>query len=200
MTVGDLLHPEERMAPAEQVAIIADYASRWYTAHLLLFAGLVIFIPGMLALSTVTEARRPGAGYAARLLMMAGVAAFASIFVAEMLVGRFVLEGASPDQATRLLETMFSGPMMAALGPAMLAFFAGTAAFAVPLIRGGGRLGLAATLILVGVLFILAEIVSARVLLSQIGNALVLCGGALAAGLLLRGEAGGTGSGVARAG
>jgi hypothetical protein len=32
MAIGDLLHPEERMAPAEQIAILVDQASRWYTA------------------------------------------------------------------------------------------------------------------------------------------------------------------------
>ena len=103
-------------------------------------------------------------------------------------MGRFVLEGASPDQATWLLETIFSGPMMAALGPAMLAFFAGTATFAIPLMGGGGGMAWAATLILAGVLLILAEIVSARVVLSQVGNVLAFCGSALAARLVLRGE------------
>ena len=32
MSIGDLLHPEERMAPAEQMAILVEDASRWYTA------------------------------------------------------------------------------------------------------------------------------------------------------------------------
>ena len=51
MAIGDLLHPEERMAPPEQIAILVDHASRWYTAHLLLFVGMVLFIPGLLALA-----------------------------------------------------------------------------------------------------------------------------------------------------
>ena len=40
MSIGDLLHPEERMLPVEQIAIVVDHASRWYTAHLLLFVGM----------------------------------------------------------------------------------------------------------------------------------------------------------------
>jgi hypothetical protein len=43
---------EESMVPSEQIAILADHASRWYTAHLLLFAGMMLFIPGLLALTT----------------------------------------------------------------------------------------------------------------------------------------------------
>ena len=84
-----------------------------------------------------------------------------------MLVGRFVLDGADPAAATDLLESMFSGPILAAVGPAMLAFFVGTAAFAIPLLRTGSRLGWAAGIILLGTILILAEILSAQVI---IGN------------------------------
>ena len=42
MSIGDLLHPEERMLPAEQIAIVVDHASRWYTAHLLLYVGMLL--------------------------------------------------------------------------------------------------------------------------------------------------------------
>jgi hypothetical protein len=189
MTVGDLLHPDERMAPAEQIAIVARHASPWYTAHLLLFVGIILFIPGFLALAALTAARRPGAGYAARILILMGTAAFASIFVGEMLVGRFVLDGADPTAATRLLESMFSGPMLAPVGPAVLAFFVGTAVFAIPLVRAGGRIGWAAASILVGALLILGEILTAEVILSQLGNTLILFGCAAAAPLILQGAA-----------
>jgi hypothetical protein len=181
MAIGDLLHPEERMAPPEQIAILVDHASRWYTAHLLLFVGMMLFIPGLLALTALTAARNPAFGYAARILLLVGTAAIASIFVGEMLVGRFVLDGADPAAATDLLESMFSGPILAAVGPAMLAFFIGTAASAIPLMRTGSRIGWAAAIILLGVLLILAEILSAQVILSKIGNILVFCGSATVA-------------------
>jgi hypothetical protein len=126
----------------------------------------------------------------ARTLVLVGTAGIASVFVVEMLVGRFVLDGASPAAATDLLESMFSGPMLAAVGPGVLAFFVGTTAFAVPLMRSGGALRWAAALILIGVVLILAEILSAQVILSQIGNILTFCGGTLAAWLILHGEPG----------
>ena len=165
MAIGDLLHPEERMAAHEQIPILVDHAARWYTAHLLLFVGIILFIPGLLALSAIAGARKPAAGYASRILVLVGTAALASIF-------------------------MFSGPMVAAVGPAMLAFFAGTAVFALPLTRAGGRAAWAASSILVGVLLILAEILTAQVVLSQVGNVLVFWGSALAAWLVLEGTAG----------
>jgi hypothetical protein len=189
MSIGDLLHPEERMAPPEQMAILVADASRWYTAHLLLFIGMMLFIPGLLALAALTEARKPAVGYAARILVLIGTAAISSVFVGEMLIGRFVLDGADPAAATDLLESMFSGPLLAAVGPAMLAFFVGTAAFAIPLMRTGGGLGRAAATILIGALFVLAEILSAQVVLSQTGNVLVFVGSTAAAWLILHGGA-----------
>jgi len=189
MTIGDLFHPEERMDPAEQIAILADHASRWYAAHLLLFIGMMVFIPGLLALTSLAAERKPAAGHAARILILIGTAAIAAVFVGEMLVGRFVLDGAERAAATDLLNSMFSGPIVAAVGPAMLAFFVGTAVSAIPLMRTGRPIRWPAALFLLGVLFVLAEILSAQVVLSQIGNILVFCGGAATAWLILRGEA-----------
>jgi hypothetical protein len=190
MTIGDLFHPEERMNAAEQIAILVDHASRWYAAHLLLFIGMMLSIPGLLALASLTAERKPAAGYAARILILIGAAAFASIFVGEMLIGRFVADGADTAAATHLLDSMFSGPMVAAVIPGVLAFFVGTAAFAIPLMSAGGKLRWIAALYSIGALLILAEILSAQVILSQIGNFLIFCGGAATAGLILQGETG----------
>jgi hypothetical protein len=190
MTIGDLFHPEERMDTAQQIAILADHASRWYAAHLLLFIGMLLSIPGLLALAGLTAARNPAAGYAARILALIGAAAFAAIFVGEMLIGRFVADGADTAAASDLLDSMFSGPIVAAVMPAALAFFVGTAAFAIPLVIAGGKLRRVAALYSIGALLILGEILSAQVILSQIGNFLIFCGAAAAAWLILRGETG----------
>ena len=190
MTIGDLVHPEESMDTAEQIAIIVDHASYWYAAHLLLFIGMLLSVPGLLALAGLTAERNPAAGYAARILVLIGAAAFAAIFVGEMLIGRFVADGADTAAAVALLDSMFSGPMVAAVIPGALAFFVGTAAFATPLMRAGGRLRWIAVLYSAGALLILAEIVSAQVVLSQIGNFLIFCGGATTASLILRSESG----------
>jgi hypothetical protein len=186
MTIGDLFHPEERMDPAAQIAILANDASRWYLAHLLLFIGMLVSIPGFFALASLTAERKPAAGHAARILISIGAAAFASVFVGEMLIGRFVIDGATASAATGLLQTMFSGPIAAPMIPAMLAFFVGTAFFAVPLVGADRNLRWTAGLYSAGLLLVLAEILSAQVLLSQIGNAVILCGGTIAAATTLR--------------
>jgi hypothetical protein len=179
------------MNPREQIAILSDHASSWYLAHLLLLVGLLLLVPGILALAALAGARRPAAGYFARILVVVGTAAFASIFVFEMLAGLFVSGGADPASATALLERFFSGPIFLVLGPAMLAFLVGTTVFAAPLIRAGGPLRWAAVLILTGLLLVFAEILSAEILLSQVGNILAFLGGATAAWVILSGRAGG---------
>ena len=65
MSVGDLFHPAESWDPAAHVAIVAESPSRWYVAHLLLFLGMLLLVPGILTLTRVARDRRPAAGYAA---------------------------------------------------------------------------------------------------------------------------------------
>src|SRR5262245_54267071 len=59
MTVGDLLHPQETSDISAQAAIVVEHATRWYLAHLLLFIGLVVFVPGLLTLTNLAAATRP---------------------------------------------------------------------------------------------------------------------------------------------
>lgn len=186
MSIGDLLHPEERMSPVEQIAIVVDHASRWYTAHLLLFFGILLFIPGFLGLTALTAMLRPVLGYAARVLIMIGTAGLASIVTGEMLASRLVLDGVGNAAPISLWTNLFMGPVAAAVGPALLAFFVGTIMSAIPLLRGSERLRRPVALIVIGVLFVLAEIVTARVVFSRIGNIVVLFGSAEAAWLIAR--------------
>jgi hypothetical protein len=188
MTIGDLLHPQETSDLGRQAAIIVEQATRWYLAHLLLFVGLVLFVPGLLTLTNLAAARRPRVGYAARVLTVIGVGGTAAIFVAEMLAGRLGSVGAAATE--EFLDTMFSGPIAGPMLPVTLAFFVGAAVFAVPLIVDAGPLRWPAAVLLAGVLLVLAEIISSQVLLSQIGNLLIWSGSVAFAWLLVRGEVG----------
>ena len=187
MAVGDLFHPEESLEAEEQAAIIVEHAGRWYAAHLLLFVGFVLFVPGFLGVTQWASERHPRAGYWARISLFAGSFAVSAIFVGEMIVGRLVEDGASEAAAADLLETMFSGPIAAAVMPAGLLFFIGIGLLTVPLARDGGEARWPAILVGAGALLILAEIISAEVLLSQIGNIVLFLGSAWFGLLLYRG-------------
>lgn len=188
MAVGDLLHPKESSDFGRQAAIIAEQPTRWYLAHLLLFLGLVVFVPGLLTLVGLAAARRPRVGYAGSVLLVVGLAGVSAIFVAEMLAGR--LGSLSVAATEEFLDTMFSGPIAGPMIPVAAAFFVATAVLALALIAGSGPLRWPAVVLLAGTLLILAEIISAQVLLSQIGNLLVWGGSVGVAWRLIRGEVG----------
>ncbi len=187
MSVGDLFHPPETWEPAEQVAILADSASRWYVAHLLLFVGMLLLVPGFLALTKVAADRRPAAGYAARLLLLISVGAFSAVFVFEMLLGCFIAGGADQSAAVALLETSQSPGIFMALLPGLLAFFIGTALTVMSVASTPGPFRWPALAFALGASLILGEIILAEVLLSQIGNIIILVAGIGFARVLLRG-------------
>jgi len=188
MSVGDLLHPAESWDTAVQVAILTSSASRWYAAHLLLFIGMLLFVPGILELSRLGAVRRPVAADAARILLVISVGALSAVFVFEMLLGRFVSEGADHAAAVTLLATFQSSWLFGVLAPGLLAFFVGIALFVRSLAPLTPSLRWPAYAFAFGAILILGEIILSQVLLSQIGNVLMLVGGIGFARLLLRGQ------------
>jgi hypothetical protein len=186
MAVGSLLHPEETWDTSGQAVIVAEQATRWYLAHLLLLIGAVMFVPGVLTLADLAAARRPRLGYAARVLLVIGLAGMSAIFVAEMLAG--VLGSLGVAVTEQFLQAMFSGPIAGPMLPLTLAFFVGSAIFAVPLIADAGPLRWPAVVLLSGTLLVLAEIISGQVLLSKIGTLLIWGASAAFALLLVRGR------------
>jgi hypothetical protein len=190
MSVGDLFHPPENASAAAQVAIVAEAASRWYAAHLLLFVGLLVFVPGILALTRLAAERHRAAGHAARLLMLVSVGSLSGVFVFEMLLGRFISRGTDLATAVALLDTFQSPEVFMALVPGLLAFFVGTALWVAPLASTAGPFRWPAVGFGLGAVLILGEILLAEVLLSQIGNVVILVADIAFARLLLRGRAG----------
>jgi len=186
MSVGDLLHPAESWATDAQVVILIDSPGRWYAAHLLLFIGMLLFVPGILALTEVASSRRSRAGYVARVLMLASVGALSAVFVFEMVLGRFIAGGADRQAGVALLETFQSPVVFGALVPGLLAFFIGTAIAVVTLVSPAGPFRWPAIAFALGAFLILGEIILAKVLLSQIGNIVNLVGGIGFARALMR--------------
>lgn len=174
MSIGDLMHPPESWDSAAQVAIIAVATRRWYWAHLLLFVGILLFVPGILILTRTVAGQRPALAYASRVLLLVSVGALSAIFAFEMVLGSFVL--ADRGAAVALIET-FNSRVLPALLPGLLAFFVGTGLFVAPLASTAGPLRWPALCLGLGALLILGEIITAQVILSQIGNVLIFFAG-----------------------
>jgi len=188
MSVGDLLHPPESWDPAAQIAFIAAAPSRWYASHLLLFIGMLLFVPGILAITALVMKRRPAIGYAARVLMLAAVGALSAVFGFEMLLGRVVDMGVERSVAITMLETFMGPTIFTVLAPGLLSFFIGTGLAVVSLALQPGPLRWPALAFGIGATLILAEIISAQVLLSQVGNVFCLVGGVWFARVLAQGD------------
>jgi hypothetical protein len=186
MSVGDLFHPAESWDAGTQISILMDGASRWYAAHLLLFVGMLLFIPGVLEITKLGAQRKPATALAARVLILISAGAMAAVFVFEMLLGTFLSNGADQATAVALLETFQSPEVFAALLPGLLAFFVGTGLFVWSLTPMEAALRWPAVLFAMGAALILAEIILAQVLLSQIGNVLIFVAGMGFARRLLR--------------
>jgi hypothetical protein len=157
-----------------QVAVVAAAARRWYLAHLLLLAGILLFIPGILGLTRTLAVHRPALGYASRVLLLASVGALSAVFAFEMVLGGFVV--ADRRAAVALLET-FNSRVLVVLLPGLLAFFVGSGLFVVPLASTPGPLRWPACCFGLGALLVLGEIIAAQVILSQIGNVLIFISG-----------------------
>src|SRR5262245_54948995 len=121
MSIGDLMHPPESMDATAQVGIIVAASTRWFLAHLLLFAGMLLFIPGFLLLTRTVARRRPALGYASRVLVLASVGALAAVFAFEMLQGS-VASRLDQSASISMLET-FNSRVLVVLLPALLSFF-----------------------------------------------------------------------------
>ena len=177
MSIGDLIHPAESWVAATQIAILAPATTRWYAAHLLLFIGMLLFIPGLLAMTRVARDRKVTASYAARVLMLIGVGALSAVFVGEMILGRYVARVNDQALGVAFLETFMSPAIFGALVPGLLAFFVGTGILVKLLSSRSDPFRRPALLFGLGALLILAEIASAQVLLSQIGNVVIFIAG-----------------------
>ena len=186
MSVGDLIHPAETWVSATQVAIVAQATTRWYAAHLLLFFGMLLFVPGILAMTRLARDRKVAASYVARVLMLAGAGTLLAVFTGEMMLGRFVSRAGDEAVGVVFLDTFMSPAIFGALAPGLIAFFVGTGILVKLLSSPGDPFRWPALLFGLGALLILGEIISAQVLLSQIGNVVIFVAGVAFSLQLLR--------------
>jgi hypothetical protein len=151
---------------------------------------MLLFLPGILTLTEAAASRKPAIGFATRVLMLASAAVLSAVFVFEMLLGRFISDGADDAAAVALIDTFQSTAISGALLPGLLAFFIGAMLTVVSFASSTDPFRWPALILALGVLLIMGEIILAQVLLSQIGNILTLMAGIRFSWLLLPGREG----------
>jgi hypothetical protein len=153
--IGEVVHPTRSATPVRQLAIVAAHPHTWYAAHLLLFIGVAMTVPAVIALGALLRPYRPSP--AAVGVWLAGVAAvcFAGLLTVGFVVGAMAAPTANRAEMTALFERLFHSPgfvlpfeavpFMFAIGLSILAeglrrarIISGLAAF----LLGGGATGL----------------------------------------------------------
>jgi hypothetical protein len=125
LIVGALLHPTEADSAAEQMNVVRDNLSRWYTAHLVLLIGLGLLLPALLALAANLRGRAPGWYVVGATLAGTGIfLQFGGILMDGM--GLWLLGHATDhDTAADLAELTESGPLAVPFRWLALTFAAG---------------------------------------------------------------------------
>ena len=187
MSIGDLFHPAESWDARAQVTIVAAAVDRWILAHTLLVVGMLLLVPGILAITRIVALRSAALGYASRVLFLISVGALSAAITHELELGVFVK--AAGEQAAITLFEAFDAHVLPVLLPGMFSFFIATGLMVAPLARAAGPFRWPALCFGLGALLIFGEIALAMVILSQIGNVLILIAGIGFARGLRRAEA-----------
>lgn len=112
ITAGVLLHPAEADDPARQLEIIARHSGAWATAHLLIWLGALLLIPGVLGIMAILDRRRPALATAGGLLAVVGCVSLASLTAVEQVLREMAL--GDRDQMVALAGRVDqSGPLNA---------------------------------------------------------------------------------------
>lgn len=83
LLVGALIHPRGKDAAAEHLAVVADNPSRYYLAHAILLAGVVLFLPAVLGMMHLLRERATAFGHIGGGLAMIGLFGAAAIVAVD---------------------------------------------------------------------------------------------------------------------
>ncbi|MGH3329937.1 MAG: hypothetical protein ACRDPJ_01410 [Nocardioidaceae bacterium] len=105
LLVGAVIHPQVEDAAAEHLAVAADAPDRYYVAHSVLLAGLVLFVPALLGLVHLLEERAPAFGHVGAGLATLGLfGATAVVAVDGIAVSQMARSGMDAGVMTALLD------------------------------------------------------------------------------------------------
>ena len=100
--LGIFIHPEEPQSGRALFEVLHRHPTQWLTAHLLLLAGITVFVPVVLALAEAVRATAPRLSRLVAVLGVAGCGTAAGIFGSSVVLTS-VADGA-PAEMGRLLQ------------------------------------------------------------------------------------------------
>jgi hypothetical protein len=105
LLVGALVHPPSKDDAAEHLAVAADNLDRQYAAHVIILAGIVLFLPGVLGLMHLLRERATAFGHLGGGLAMIGLfGATAVVAVDGVAVWQMAQPDADAEEMAALLD------------------------------------------------------------------------------------------------
>ena len=102
--VGEIFHPEIKSDASEQFGVVVANADEWATAHVFLFAGVVLAVPAVLGLMHMLRERQVAFGHMGGGMALLGLMALGAVIGIEMTLWQMA-EGSRAEMVA-LLERM----------------------------------------------------------------------------------------------
>jgi hypothetical protein len=105
LLIGALLHPQSQDDTAAHLAVVGESPGRYYLAHAIILAGLVLFLPAILGLMHLLRERATAFGHVGGGLVIIGLFGAAAVVAVDgVAVSEMGRAGANAEEMAALLE------------------------------------------------------------------------------------------------
>jgi hypothetical protein len=122
VVAAEVLHARFERDAAEQLALVAEHTGRWYAAHLLVLTALALAVPAFLGLARIVRKRRPVLAHAGLVLFVPGLVALAAAAGMELVVWQMAQPEAPRAEMVALAERVNESVGLAPLFAVVLLF------------------------------------------------------------------------------
>ncbi len=103
--IGALIHPQSQEDTAAHLAVVGESPGRYYLAHAIILAGLVLFLPAILGLMHLLRQRATGFGHVGGGLVIIGLFGAAAVVAVDgIAVSEMGKAGGNAEAMATLLE------------------------------------------------------------------------------------------------
>ncbi|MDP8955649.1 MAG: hypothetical protein M3N24_01625 [Actinomycetota bacterium] len=105
LLIGALIHPQSQDDPAAHLAVVGESPGRYYVAHAIVLAGLVLFVPAILGLMHLLRERATGFGHVGGGLLIIGLFGAAAVVAVDgIAISEMGRAGANAEEMAALLD------------------------------------------------------------------------------------------------
>jgi hypothetical protein len=106
IVLAEVLHARLQTDPAGQFAAVADNTGRWYAAHALILLALVLLVPAFVGVVDLARRSRPLLAHVALLVFIPGLIALTAVVGMELVLWQMAQPEANRAEMISLLERL----------------------------------------------------------------------------------------------